>query len=426
VQAAVAQAKTAAHPASRSAGRAAQGERIRPVSASPVAPVQPKRSPAPAVHPRLGIPAARAVVQAHPIVEVQISGLTHLRESDRGMSLAFGSDFAEVRYPERVTIDKGDIWDSRLGMNLAIWPQASHEWYRVVRYNGMTLLDRDVYLREGMFHEQDVAPATVLVVRFCDRNREETLWSPDSQNKRRARTDKNWRTEDITASAVLRRALAHMDGATADSPFVSVAEDEQSLLRFGYSGGLRDIMFGVEKPETQAPDIGLFRVPAASLITPELIRQHLESGRSAIGLARARMETECLYYGDDISRYLVAWRRNPYNRETFEAMMARQEAAQKERQQAEEERVVRQIASLASAPKSLFLQEVKKNWLAFSGIVAGFRVRASAVSWSGFDTLNASTPPMQMRPVFRALEESLQAHGALWREWLSLTDAYRR
>src|SRR5262249_52615030 len=92
------------------------------------------------------------IVQCRRIVNVQITGLTHLREASRDGSLVRGSAFAEAAFPDSVAIDLDDIWDSRLGMNLHVAETPSYVWYRVVAHGGVPLDDRrEVYLREGMF-----------------------------------------------------------------------------------------------------------------------------------------------------------------------------------------------------------------------------------------------------------------------------------
>ena len=91
------------------------------------------------------------IVQCRQIVNVQVTGLTHLREASKGGSLVRGNDFAEVAFPDTVAIDLDDIWDSRLGMNLDVSETPSHVWYRVVAHQGFPMDRREVYLREGMF-----------------------------------------------------------------------------------------------------------------------------------------------------------------------------------------------------------------------------------------------------------------------------------
>ena len=368
---------------------------------------------------------APRIVQAHPMVEVQITGVTHLRESDRGQSLVRGSDFAEVEFPERVVIDKGDVWDSHLGMNLAVSGGPVHEWYRVVKYNGRDLLDRDVYIRQGMFRETRQAQGFVQVVRFCDMNRPETLWSPDSQYKNRARREPSWRTTSTRSESILNRAYQHMDGATANSPFVSVAESEQDLLRYGHSGGLRDIMFGAQDTSVQAPHIGIFRVPVESLVTPDMIAEGIPGARAMSGWMRARMETERLYYGDDMGLYLVAWKRNPYSRIDYERMMKAQEDAERDQERIESERVAKQIEASASRPKGLFTKKVKENWERFKGIADRFKARAGHIDWSGFDTLSAATLAPAMGRILRPLDELLLALPAVRDEWYRDTSEFR-
>jgi hypothetical protein len=370
-----------------------------------------------------------AVIQRHPIVNVQVTGRTHLRESFNGQSLARGTDYAEVEYPARVTIDKGDIWDSHLGMNLKVMDSPEHVWYRVVAYDSTDLRHRDVYVRAGMFKEPEstadaVPRGFVRVIRFCDSQRPETLWSPDSQNKKRKRANFNWRTDKIIDRPVLARALAHMDGATADSPFVSVATSEADLLQFGFSGGLKDIMFGVDDPNVHAPNIGEFLVPAESLVTPELIAQHVRGAKTTAGYMRAAKETECLYFGDDIRLYLRSWKANPHNKDAFEKMISAFVERDREQQLREEARTEKVLAQITSSPRNLNSKIVMNNWVEFGGIVNLFRARKIGV-WQALDALTAESGLILIGRALRPLDSSLMNDPALREEWLQATVKFR-
>lgn len=391
--------------------------------------VPPVYQPQPAPQTLQAKKAQAAVIQRHPIVDVQVTGRTHLRESFNGQSLVRGTDYAEVKYPQLITIDKGDIWDSHLGMNLKVMDSPEHVWYRVVRYDHANLLDRNIYVRAGMFKEaqpsHDVVPTGfVRVIRFCDSQRPETLWSPDSQNKKQKRSHFNWRTDKIIAQPVLVRALAHMDGATANSPFVSVATSEADLLKFGFSGGLRDIMFGVEDPNVHAPNIGEFLVPAESLVTPDLIAQHLPSARTTAGHMRASKETECLYFGDDIRLYLRSWKANPHKKADFLKMIAAFEEQHKEQQAKDDVIAEKQLAAIRSRPPGLNSKLVINDWATFVGIVATFKPRKAGI-WEEFDKLNGANGAIVMGRTLRPLDAILIDDKALSEGWLRATAKFR-
>lgn len=97
------------------------------------------------------------VIQRHPVTSVQVNGTTTLRESAGGRSLAEGRDFAAVTGKSRIFIDKGDVWESRLGKS---------PWYRVLEYDGADLSDRDIYLCGGTFNETRQLTKSVITCPF--------------------------------------------------------------------------------------------------------------------------------------------------------------------------------------------------------------------------------------------------------------------
>ena len=102
----------------------------------------------------LPLPNLAATVQRAPIVHAQVNGVTHLRQSRLGdESLVRGRDYEEVEHPMIVTIDKGDIWDSHLGMNLSVSDEPDQVWYRVVSFKGKLLNHVLVYIRGEMCSE---------------------------------------------------------------------------------------------------------------------------------------------------------------------------------------------------------------------------------------------------------------------------------
>jgi len=355
------------------------------------------------------------VIQREPLAEVRVRGVTHLRRSNNGLSLASGEDYAEVRYPATVTIDLGDAWQSRLGMNLAVSPDARHTWYRVVQHEGRPVRE-DVYIREGMFEEVGRPPVPmdrVTVIRFCNVNDPTTLWSHRSKGAGQSVVGP-WATAGITTPHVLARANRHMDGGIDDSPFVSVALDEQSLLRSGFSGGLEDIVFGADHPEHRAPHVAIFSVPSQSLISPDMIRQRLPQARQLIGLSRADKETERLYYGDDIRDHMIRYKNNPYRREHMD-------------------QIIRELTAEPSGPvfipeepevPSLDMGKIRRDWATFLPILQRFLARIGR-QVGDYPRLNAASSALALRQIFRQIEAAIEAISGLNQEWGQATRAFR-
>jgi hypothetical protein len=100
-------------------------------------------------------------IQRRPMHTAQITGLTHLREV-RNRSLVSGRDYAEVKFPETVTIDKGDKWNSHLGIDLSQTKLPANLWYRVVSYQGKSIRDREVYVRAEMIKDLGLSSEELL------------------------------------------------------------------------------------------------------------------------------------------------------------------------------------------------------------------------------------------------------------------------
>jgi len=100
-------------------------------------------------------------IQRRPMHTAQITGVTHLREV-QNKSLVHGSDYAEVKFPETVTIDKGDRWNSHLGINLSQTPSPNNLWYRVLSYRGNSISDREIYIRGEMIKDLGLSPEELL------------------------------------------------------------------------------------------------------------------------------------------------------------------------------------------------------------------------------------------------------------------------
>ena len=152
-----------------------------------------------------------------------------------------------------------------------------------------------------------VSDDMVLVARFADRAAPESLLpniaKTDASLGSRASVWLQTRVPSLRA----RLAEAHSTGDVAwgQSPFVSVGSDIFSLARTT-DPWLGTIATGripgslLQAPGVmRAPDIGFFFVPRSSLIRP------------ANGLAST--ETELLYLGKDLQRYVVRWIENPFH-----------------------------------------------------------------------------------------------------------------
>lgn len=86
------------------------------------------------------------------------------------------------------------------------------------------------------------------------------------------------------------RAEDHMQGDTANTPFISVAGDYHAAAATT-DPWLHDIT-------RQAPDLATFRVPTDRLVMP----------RNPLSIS----ETEMLFNGSDLANFLVTWDANPY------------------------------------------------------------------------------------------------------------------
>jgi hypothetical protein len=110
--------------------------------------------------------ASSRVIQRHPLVSVQVNSPTLLRESLGGMSLAEGKTYAEVTGKHEITIDKGDAWDSRLGLDATVGLLGQQVWYRVMRVDEHDLSDRDVYIHSAAFAERRQITEGIVICPF--------------------------------------------------------------------------------------------------------------------------------------------------------------------------------------------------------------------------------------------------------------------
>lgn len=92
-----------------------------------------------------------------------------------------------------------------------------------------------------------------------------------------------------------------MRGDVVNSPFISLLEDPARGAATT-DPWLRTIITGHPGVPgvSRAPDLGHFRVPVDRLVYP------------AASNTLSRLETEVLFWGDDLIRHLVGWRANPF------------------------------------------------------------------------------------------------------------------
>jgi hypothetical protein len=155
------------------------------------------------------------------------------------------------------------------------------------------------------------------VMRFARSDHPEDLYSPlgkfwTEKGRPDYRADGPWKKG--RTPQLLTRAGQHMAGTTEKSPFVSTAQDETALLSHG-DAWVSSIAFGAGDPAKRASHIGDFRVPRSSLYTPQQVRASMVEHGLGMDHARSQMETEALYHGDDLHKYLTHWRPNPYHPE---------------------------------------------------------------------------------------------------------------
>jgi hypothetical protein len=148
----------------------------------------------------------------------------------------------------------------------------------------------------------EVTPAYTTVYRFADRNNPETIRSNLSRKPQDVQ-DAVRRLIDKRGSLFESIVLSHASlGAPPDSPFVSVLLDHAKGSQTP-DPWLATIIWGQPgvpgRDVRRAPDLGEFSVPTHRLIDPE---NDLSTN-----------ETEKLFLGDDLERFLVKWIDNPYH-----------------------------------------------------------------------------------------------------------------
>lgn len=207
--------------------------------------------------------------------------------------------------------------------------------------------------------------------RFCNGNDSKTMLSYNAQEGRHIPKN-HWSVTSVRDIEIIKRANAHMDGATYQSPFCSTCTNVSELVKCGHSGGLRDVMFGVDNPQHRAPNIVEFEIPDGSFITPQLIREVLPSEDWTFGLARAEKETEVLYFGDDLIKYVRNIAPNTHTNESFKAVIANViqadtlEEAEIEKREADME-AIKIMARKADGwpPQEINMILMKKNFTGF-------------------------------------------------------------
>ena len=134
-------------------------------------------------------------------------------------------------------------------------------------------------------------------IRFCA----DTGIEPKSRLRttfQQARAQGSWSKE------VLREAAQHMSQDSDLTNMLSLALSEGALLRNG-GREVCTLMYDTRSAKW-APRIYEFVVPKDSLITPET------AGLGALDVYRSKSETEVLFYGSGLGRYVTRWRENPY------------------------------------------------------------------------------------------------------------------
>jgi hypothetical protein len=113
------------------------------------------------------------------------------------------------------------------------------------------------------------------------------------------------------SQAVLREAAQHMSENSDLTNMLSLALSEGALL-LNAGAEVCTLIYDTES-QKWAPFIHEFMVPMDSLITVDKI----EKTQYRLGIAgyRSRSETEVLFYGSGLGRYMTRQRRNPYTRE---------------------------------------------------------------------------------------------------------------
>jgi hypothetical protein len=275
------------------------------------------------------------------------------------------------------------------------------------------------------------------VYRFCDANDSTTSLSNAAQQQMSLPSD-NWQRKSIRNVEVLKRAAEHMDGKTAMSPFVSVATNVLELVKWGVSGGLLDIVYGVDHPERRAPHIVTFQVPFASIISPDDIKVGIPSAAGLSGILRSRLETELLYYGNDIRRYQTSFRDNPYTNESYQAHLRNEQQTHMQEQQAAEAAadasIAQQQAAQAGQPANLSAKLVRDNPGPFAAAFVPFlaaqtaRLAAANIDKAAVAVPNlAATPALALGPKLRRFDDAIRASNdaLLVQAWLAVSAPYR-
>jgi hypothetical protein len=252
--------------------------------------------------------------------------------------------------------------------------------------------------------------------------------------------ENHWLIKSVRDINIIKRANAHMDGATYRSPFCSTCTNVSELVKFGHSGGLRDVIFGVDKPTHRAPHIVEFEVPDKSFITPQLIREILPQTDWTLGLARAERETEVLYFGDDLSKYLRNITPNPYTNDSFKAVIANlvkldeQEKAEIERREmdVENRRVMARVADRWPL-EEINMIKVKKDIAAFIErrnhflITYGELIKTNGIDKTQFESIHDKSMQLALRKAIDGFEADIRAKATqnMKDAWLDMTKGYR-
>jgi hypothetical protein len=238
---------------------------------------------------------------------------------------------------------------------------------------------------------------------------------------------------DVIRENVFERAALHVDGkGLDDTPFVSVARSEGQLLQ-NAEVSLCKVIYGSDATgqHRQAQRIFNLVIPRAALITPEMLVQGHYVSQAVADMTTK--ETEALFYGFGVDRYVVSSRPNPYVRgdqdvlQTTAALLA-------EQVQLEQEETVRQ-ATMAQAPPVSRLDGAlaSKRWTDFAALIRPFLQanKAAVAARCGFNldgddgqSLFGQTRRNRM-VVLGGLDEALSADAQLGTQWTTLIRDYR-
>jgi hypothetical protein len=150
------------------------------------------------------------------------------------------------------------------------------------------------------------------------------------------------------------------------------------------------------------------------------------------------METELLYFGNDIKRYQKSFSENPYTNQSYQAHLHNEQQTLMQEQQAAEAATTLQLERLDAAkvgkPRSLSTRRIQENAEAFkktfSAFLAAQSVRLSTAKIDTTEVANLgprATPAIELGRKLRQFDEDIQASDDLLlrQEWLAASATFR-